>query len=52
MNKPPEIPKLIPAIPLPFKEVMEDVLKVKPPKKETRPQPQKRQDGRMPSNGN
>lgn len=33
MNKPPEIPKLIPHIPLPFEEVMKDVLKVKPPEK-------------------
>ncbi len=34
MPKPPEIPRLIPRIPLPFEEVMRDVLKVKPPEKE------------------
>lgn len=33
MNKPTPIPKLIPRIPLPFEEVMKDVLKVKPPEK-------------------
>jgi hypothetical protein len=32
--------KPIPHIPLPFKEVMEDVLKVKPPQKQSR-KPQK-----------
>lgn len=31
--KPTPIPKLIPSIPLPFDEVMKDVLKVKPPEK-------------------
>ena len=31
--KPLPIPKLIPSIPLPFDEVMKDVLKVKPPEK-------------------
>ncbi len=33
--------KPIPHIPLPFKEVMKDVLKVKPPEKPTKTKPQK-----------
>ena len=33
--------KPIPHIPLPFKEVMKDVLKVKPPEKGTRPRPKR-----------
>lgn len=37
MNKPQPIPKLIPSIPLPFEEVMKDVLKVKPPDKGGKP---------------
>jgi hypothetical protein len=36
MSKPPPIPNLIPAVPLPFEEVMKDVLKVKPPEREPR----------------
>jgi hypothetical protein len=35
INQLPEIPKLIPAIPLPFEETIKDVLKVKPPKEKT-----------------
>jgi len=34
--------KPIPHIPLPFKEVMADVLKVKPPEKEPRATPKKK----------
>jgi len=34
--------KPIPHIPLPFKEVMADVLKVKPPEKAATPKPKKR----------
>jgi hypothetical protein len=34
--------KPIPHIPLPFKEVMADVLKVKPPEKPTRARPKKK----------
>jgi hypothetical protein len=34
--------KPIPHIPLPFKEVMADVLKVKPPEKEPRTKPSKK----------
>ncbi len=33
--------KPIPHIPLPFKEVMADVLKVKPPEKKAKPKPKK-----------
>jgi hypothetical protein len=33
--------KPIPHIPLPFKEVMKDVLKVKPPEKDTQKPPKK-----------
>ena len=34
--------KLVPPIPLPFKEVMKDVLKVKPPEKQQKSPPQGR----------
>jgi len=34
--------KPIPHIPLPFKEVMSDVLKVKPPEKEAKAKPRKK----------
>jgi hypothetical protein len=43
MNKPAPIPKLVPHIPLPFEEVMKDVLRVKPPEKATKkPKPTKK----------
>jgi hypothetical protein len=41
MNKPQPIPKLIPSIPLPFDEVMKDVLRVKPPEKKSSKRPKK-----------
>jgi hypothetical protein len=47
-NKQPEEPKRItnskpvPHIPLPFKEVIADVLKVKPPEKIAKPKPKNR----------
>lgn len=34
--------KPIPHIPLPFKEVIADVLKVKPPEKRTKPSPRRK----------
>jgi hypothetical protein len=40
--KPQPIPKLIPSIPLPFDEVMKDVLRVKPPERPKKKAPKKR----------
>lgn len=51
-QKPPEIPKLIPPIPLPFDEVVSDVLKVKPPNKalKSKISPTTRADAAQPEN--
>lgn len=40
-QKPPEIAKLVPSIPLPFDEVVADVLKVRPPRKPSKIVPKK-----------
>ncbi len=49
MPKPPEIPKLVPHIPVPFEELVADVLKVKLPEK-PKPKPRKKQKKKASAN--